>query len=166
MIFHLNQFFAFVGPKGQPLFVFVGEGHKEELFLYTKIALKYFKSQKQISNDPIPLKLSKHILPMNKGNLFFPGKISVFTAKTGEHLVVSDTGNNRILVMEKNGKVKHVVGGYSPGFKDGNFEIARFNAPQGVCVLNEDIYVADNENHAIRKVKFFMKNFKNSLHYI
>lgn len=142
----------FLGPKGQPLFVFVGEGHKEELFLYTKIALKYFKSLKQISNEPIPLKLSKHILPMHKGDLLFPGKISAFTTQSGEQLVVSDTGNNRILVMQKNGKVEHVIGGYSPGFKDGNFETARFNAPQGVCVLNENIFVADNENHAIRKV--------------
>lgn len=151
----LNKaYFLILGPKGQPLFVFVGEGHKEELFLYTKIALKHFKSLKQISNDPIPLKLSKHILPMNKGNLLFPGKINAFMNQSREHLVISDTGNNRILVMDKDGKVKHVIGGYSPGFKDGNFENARFNAPQGVCVLNEDIYVADNENHAIRKVSY------------
>lgn len=89
---------------------------------------------------------------MNKGSLLFPGKIHSFKMDAGEKLVVSDTGNNRILVMGKDGKVEHVVGGYSPGFKDGDFETARFNAPQGVCVLKDDVFVADNENHAIRKV--------------
>lgn len=130
----------------------MGEGHKDELFLYTKVALKHFKSLKQISSDSIPLKLSQHILPMNKGSLLFPGKVHAFKTESGEKLVVSDTGNNRILIMESSGKVEHVVGGYSPGFKDGNFETARFNAPQGICVLNDAVFVADNENHAIRKV--------------
>ncbi|XP_058804841.1 NHL repeat-containing protein 2 [Phymastichus coffea] len=141
-----------LGPKGQPLFVFVGEGHKDELFLYTKIAVKYFKSLKQICNDPIPLKLAQHILPMNKGSLLFPGKVHAFKAESGEKLVVSDTGNNRILIMGKDGKVEHVVGGYSPGFRDDNFEAARFNAPQGICVLKDVVFVADNENHTIRKI--------------
>ncbi|XP_014203880.1 NHL repeat-containing protein 2 [Copidosoma floridanum] len=141
-----------LGPKGQPLFVLVGEGHRKELFLYTKVALKYFKSQKQISSETIPIKLAQHILPMNRGSLLFPGKLHVFKSGLEEKLVVSDSGNNRILVMEKNGKVEYVIGGYSPGFKDGSFENARFNAPQGICVLNDDIFVADNENHAIRKI--------------
>ena len=107
---------------------------------------------KQISNETIPLKLAQHILPMNKGSLLFPGKIHAFKTESEEKLVVSDTGNNRILIMGKNGKVENVIGGYSPGFKDGDFETARFNAPQGVCVLNDNVFVADNENHAIRKV--------------
>jgi hypothetical protein len=141
-----------LGPKGQPIFVLVGEGHKDELFLYTKVALKYFTSLKQISKESIPLRLAQHILPVNQGSLCFPGKIHVFKMQSGEKLVISDTGNNRIIVMEKDGKVEHTVGGYSPGFKNGNFETARFNAPQGVCVFNNDIFVADNENHAIRKV--------------
>ncbi|XP_011498038.1 PREDICTED: NHL repeat-containing protein 2 [Ceratosolen solmsi marchali] len=141
-----------LGPKGQPLFVLVGEGHKEELFLYTKVALKYFMSLKQISKEIIPLKLAQHILPMHKGSLLFPGKIHTFQDEFGEKLVISDTGNNRILVMEKDGKVEHVIGGYSPGFQNGDFETARFNAPQGVCAFNNNIFVADNENHAIRQI--------------
>jgi hypothetical protein len=36
---------------------------------------------------------------------------------------------------------------------DGDLQKARFNAPQGVCFLNENIlFVADTDNHAIRKI--------------
>lgn len=82
----------------------------------------------------------------------FPGKIHAFVWDSEEKLAISDTGNNRILIMKNDGRVDHVIGGYSPGFKDGNFETAKFNAPQGVCSFEENIFVADNENHAVRKV--------------
>lgn len=143
----------FLGPKGQPLFVLVGEGHRNELFLYTKVALAYFKSLNQISEHSLPIKLSQHLLSISKDTLLFPGKIHLTKTKNGERIVVSDTGNNRILIMDSRGKVEHVVGGYSPAFKDGDFDTARFNAPQGICSLGDEIFVADTENHAIRKVK-------------
>ncbi|KAJ8682744.1 hypothetical protein QAD02_018536 [Eretmocerus hayati] len=146
-----------LGPKGQVLFVLVGEGHRDELFLYTKVALNYFKSLNQISDKTIPLKPAQHILPMNKSSLLFPGKVHSFNSNSSEKLVVSDTGNNRILVMNTDGKVQNVIGGYSSGFQDGDFQTARFNAPQGVCTLGNDIFVADNENHAIRKINLETK---------
>ena len=123
------------------------------------MALKYFKALNEISKETIPLKPAQHILPMNKGSLLFPGKVHVFKTETGEKLIVSDTGNNRILVMDNTGIVEHVIGGYTPGFKDGNFETSRFNAPQGICTLNNDIFVADTENHAIRKVSNTLKQY-------
>ncbi|XP_076295018.1 NHL repeat-containing protein 2 [Lasioglossum baleicum] len=142
-----------IGPRGEPLAVFVGEGHKEELLLYTSIALTYFKSLRQISNSNLPLQLAKHLLP-SRGNktLLFPSKVETFRKEQGECLVISDTGNNRILVADVTGNVEHVIGGPDAGFRDGNLEDARFNAPQGVCIFGSTIYVADNENHAIRKI--------------
>ncbi|XP_034937699.1 NHL repeat-containing protein 2 [Chelonus insularis] len=145
-----------LGPKAQPLVVLVGEGHREELFLYTKVALSYFKSLDQISKHDLPLKPAQHLLPISRDVLLFPGKVTTFGESYGERIVVSDTGNNRILVMKYDGSVEDVIGGYSPGFKDGNYNEARFNAPQGVCVLEDSIYVADTENHAIRQIN--MKN--------
>ena len=46
------------------------------------------------------------------------------------------------------------VGGvYGCGDKDGTFTDCSFNSPQGVCWRTEDeLYVADTENHTIRKV--------------
>lgn len=122
------------------------------MFMYIKVALEYFNSLKEISNRGLPLKPAQHLLPISKDVLLFPGKVHTYESQSGPRLVVSDTGNNRILVMTPEGVVEHVVGGYAPGFKDGSFNEARFNAPQGACVFDRMIYVADNENHAIRKV--------------
>lgn len=141
-----------LGPRGQPLVVLAGEGHREELFLYTKIALDYFTSLKEISHHDLPIAPAIHLLPTSTSLLCFPSKIEVYTFENGEKLIVSDTGNNRILITDVHGNIDHIIGGYDPGFKDGDFKKVKFHAPQGICVLNEAIYVADNENHAIRKI--------------
>ncbi|XP_043265998.1 NHL repeat-containing protein 2 isoform X1 [Colletes gigas] len=147
-----------IGPSGEPLAVFVGEGHRKEMLLYANVALTYFKSLKQISKKDLPLQLARHLLPTGgKENLLFPGKVEVFQSEQGESLMISDTGNNRILVTDVTGNVKYIIGSSNSGFRDGDFENAMFNAPQGVCVLGDFIYVADNENHAIRKIDLIKK---------
>lgn len=90
---------------------------------------------------------------MPKTNLSYPGKVC--TDKSGKRLIVSDTGHHRILVMSSEGVTHHVIGGSSSGFKDGSFNEALFHAPQGVAMKDEIIFVADMENHAIRKVRLF-----------
>lgn len=97
-------------------------------------------------------------MPISKDILLFPGKVTSFSTPAGDKIVISDTGNNRILISNLDGKVENVIGGYSPAFKDGNYEEARFNAPQGICVHGDVIYVADNENHAIRKIDMNKKH--------
>ncbi|KYQ53970.1 NHL repeat-containing protein 2 [Trachymyrmex zeteki] len=147
-----------LGPNGQPLAVFMGENHKDEILLYTKIAIAYFKTSKQISNHDLPLKLAHHLLPsFSKDHLLFPGKLTVLQLEQETKLVISDSGNNRIVITNEHGRVEHVIGGCNQGFKDGDFKNARFNSPQGVCVLNNIIYVADNNNHAIRKIDLASK---------
>ncbi|XP_018341399.1 PREDICTED: NHL repeat-containing protein 2 isoform X2 [Trachymyrmex septentrionalis] len=146
-----------LGPNGQPLAVFVGENHKDEILLYTKIAISYFKSLKQMSNHGLPLKPAHHLLPSSKDGLLFPGKLTVLQLEQQTKLVISDSGNNRIVITNEHGRVEHVIGGCNQGFKDGDFKNARFNSPQGVCVLNNVIYVADNNNHAIRKINLAKK---------
>ncbi|XP_078053346.1 NHL repeat-containing protein 2 isoform X2 [Augochlora pura] len=147
-----------IGPTGVPFAVFVGEGHRDELLAYATVALRYFKSLRQISNSNLPLQLAKHLLPTRENEtLLFPSKIKSFCNEQGECLVISDTGNNRILVTDVTGNVEYVIGGPNPGFCNGNLENARFNAPQGVCLLGAVIYVADNGNHAIRKIDLVEK---------
>jgi len=121
--------------------------------LYAKVAIAYFKSLNQISNHDLPLKPAHHLLPSSKDGLLFPGKLTIFLSEKRMNLVISDSGNNRIIVTSEHGEVEHVIGGYNQGFKDGDFKNARFNSPQGVCVHDNIIYVADNNNHAIRKVR-------------
>ncbi|KAK2507589.1 hypothetical protein MC885_018804 [Smutsia gigantea] len=137
-----------LGPRGNMLFSLIGEGHKDKLFLYTSIALKYYKDRGQIRDNKIGIKLYKDSLPPSP--LLFPGKV------TEDHifnrLVIADTGHHRILVVGKNGQIQYSIGGPNPGRKDGIFSESSFNSPQGVAIMNNTIYVADTENHLIRKI--------------
>ncbi|XP_016067646.1 PREDICTED: NHL repeat-containing protein 2 isoform X1 [Miniopterus natalensis] len=137
-----------LGPRGNMLFSLIGEGHKDKLFLYTSIALKYYKDRGQIRDNKIGIKLYKDSLPPSP--LLFPGKITV--DPVSKRLVVADTGHHRILVIGKNGEIQHSIGGPNPGRNDGIFSESTFNSPQGVAIMNNIIYVADTENHLIRKI--------------
>ncbi|KAH0506982.1 NHL repeat-containing protein 2 [Microtus ochrogaster] len=137
-----------LGPRGNMLFSLIGEGHKDKLFSYTSIALKYYKDRGQIRDGKVGIKLFKESLPPSP--LLFPGKVASDHA-TGR-LVVADTGHHRILVIQKNGQIQYSIGGPNPGRKDGMFSESSFNSPQGVAIVNNAIYVADTENHLIRKI--------------
>ncbi len=82
--------------------------------------------------------------------LSFPGKVAWDDA--AGRLVISDSNNDRVLVADIDGHVSLVVGGSEAGFTDGSAAEARFNQPQGVAIDGDAIYVADNENHAIRRI--------------
>lgn len=47
------------------------------------------------------------------------------------------------------------VTGPESGRKDGDLSVASFNSPQGVAIKGSMIYVADTDNHLIRKVVAF-----------
>lgn len=96
-----------VGPRGNMLFTLVGEGHKDKLFLFTSIALKYYREQGQINANKIRAQLYRDYLPPSP--LLFPGKITV--DNSGDRLVIADTGHHRIVVVRKNGQILHTVGG-------------------------------------------------------
>ncbi|XP_043841386.1 NHL repeat-containing protein 2 [Dromiciops gliroides] len=137
-----------LGPRGNILFSLVGEGHREKLFLFTSMALKYYKDRGQIKDNKIGIKLYRDSLPPS--SLLFPGKVTV--DDVSHRLVIADTGHHRILVVRKNGQIQHSIGGPNSGRKDGTFLESTFNSPQGVAIKNNIIYVADTENHLIRKI--------------
>lgn len=82
--------------------------------------------------------------------LSFPGKVAWDDASG--RLVISDSNNDRIIVSDINGNVSRVIGGSQAGFSDGSAEEATFNQPQGVTVYGGHVFVADNENHAVRRI--------------
>uniref|UniRef100_A0A8C5LIU1 NHL repeat-containing protein 2 n=1 Tax=Jaculus jaculus TaxID=51337 RepID=A0A8C5LIU1_JACJA len=137
-----------LGPRGNMLFSLIGEGHKDKLFLYTSVALKYYRDKGQIRDHEIAIQLYRDSLPPSP--LLFPGKVTVDPVTN--RLVIADTGHHRILVIWKSGQIQHSIGGPNPGRKDGIFSESSFNSPQGVAMMNNMIYVADTENHLIRKI--------------
>ncbi|WP_445241813.1 thioredoxin-like domain-containing protein [Microcoleus vaginatus] len=81
---------------------------------------------------------------------------SVIQNLVGSCLFIADSGHNRIVVSTLEGEVLHVIGSGQPGLTDGDFEEAEFFAPQGMAFDAESqiLYVADTENHALRKIDF------------
>lgn len=170
-----------LGPRGNPIFVMMGEGHSQRLDRYVKAALKFYQAKGEIKPHVIALNPASELLKSSL--LKFPGKVatrqlrsvpisniesgcsdsgdqpSAPTKFVGTELyAVSDSGNNRILVFQENGQIIEKIGGKEPGFADGNFKDARFNSPQGVSFFgNDTIYVADTENHAIREINLTTK---------
>ncbi|MBL6963918.1 MAG: T9SS type A sorting domain-containing protein [Bacteroidetes bacterium] len=71
---------------------------------------------------------------------------------------ISEQGNSIItMILASNDEVRIRVGGVGlPSFMDGSGTISRFNHPGGIAVgPNDEIYVADIDNHAIRKISAF-----------
>ncbi|KAK3589870.1 hypothetical protein CHS0354_015896 [Potamilus streckersoni] len=139
--------FIIVGPSQQFLYTLVGEGHRERLFDFIRIALEYYKEKGDISDHSLPVKPEIE----NLQPLHFPGKIC--TSSDGKTIAVADTGHNRILLLDKNGIVMDCIGGPDRGYIDGGYTECRLNSPQGLVFDGEVLYVADTDNHAIRKVE-------------
>lgn len=151
-----------LGPRGNPLFVFMGEGHSKILEKYVGGAMDFYRSSGALKSHSLPISSSSDLIMTS--NLKFPGKIACskqFVDNTSEEApddtkelyAISDSGNHRILLIEPSGRVLEKIGGKLSGFEDGTFEEARFNSPQGVTFYKSDIiYVADTENHAIREI--------------
>lgn len=143
-----------LGPNKKPLFVLMGEGHGVLLQKYVAATLKFYG--KEIKTHSLPIRPSMEML---KGQLLcFPAKV---TCNRAGLMAISDSGNHRILMVSQSGNIVEEIGGREAGFKDGSFRECRFNSPQGLCFFGEDdtiIFVADTENHAIRRVNLREKS--------
>ncbi|KAG1954920.1 NHL repeat-containing protein 2 [Pimephales promelas] len=137
-----------LGPRGNLLFSLVGEGHRERLFLFTAAALKHYREQGLLKDHGVGISLYRDSLPPSI--LSFPGKIAM--DPSSKRLAIADTGHHRVLVVSSTGQVLHSVGGPSSGRRDGNLSEAQFSSPQGVFIKGDTVYVADSENHLIRKI--------------
>jgi DNA-binding beta-propeller fold protein YncE len=81
--------------------------------------------------------------------LAFPSGLAV-----GEnHLYVADTGHHRILECTHSGRVLREFGTGHGDLVDGPAEDAAFRQPHGLCLVREQLYVADTGNHALRRIR-------------
>ena len=139
---------AIVDPNGTIVYKQSGEGQKEAISDVVDILLQRHKEKGTLAKNP-PLVQKTKQKPSN--TLSFPGKIAI--SKSGK-LAISDSNHNRILITDILGKVLCVVGDGTAGLVDGNIESAKFFRPQGVAWMDDVLFVADTENHAIRKIAF------------
>ncbi|KAF2368248.1 Thioredoxin-like fold [Trinorchestia longiramus] len=139
-----------LGPACEPVFAFVGETHGEELRLGVEYLLNHHQHAGVLSSTPpLPLAPSQQVRDESTV-LRYPGGVTAFG---GDDLLITDTAHHRLVLTTVTGRVKEVIGSGERGFRDGDMSSAQFSSPQGSVVSAEGvIYVADTENHAIRKV--------------
>ncbi|GAB1607602.1 NHL repeat-containing protein 2-like [Argonauta hians] len=180
--------FVVLGPNGEYLRSFAGEGNRQKLLEFIEVTLEYFRGTGHVKPHSLPIRLEKnravngsgkdytdnggdirdgigssssssssggdgHAEDEDKDVLRFPGKLCVDTAEGRSMLYISDSGHHRILGCDlATGIVKTVIGGPEKGFQDGTFQTARFNNPQGLAIIQQTLYVADCDNHSVRKI--------------
>jgi sugar lactone lactonase YvrE len=108
----------------------------------------HFEREGMLDRRPMRLALERD--KENPRALSFPGK--VLADEEEQSLFIADTNHNRILVAAlDDGQILDVIGGGEAGLADGSFEEARFRHPQGMARDGDYLYIADTENHAIRR---------------
>ncbi len=140
----------FVDPLGRVVAKHEGELHYPQLGEVVSRMIAEYRANGQFG-DRTPLPLQPE--PAPQGLLAFPGKVAVDPAN--RRLAVSDSGHHRVLVAELDdplhARIARTIGSGEPGLSDGT-SAARFDVPRGLALDGETLYVADAENHAIRKV--------------
>ncbi len=137
-----------IDPQGNLIAGHSGEITFEALDAFFQRAIPYYKKKKLLDTTPLQFALLAHRAP--KTSLRFPGK--VLADGEGGRLFITDSNHNRIVVTDLQGKVQTVIGSGKQGSADGDFERASFHHPQGCALRGDVLYVADTENHMIRKV--------------
>jgi DNA-binding beta-propeller fold protein YncE len=138
-----------IDPAGKLVGYFSGEGVYDPFDALIAKVIAVFDAKGQIDRRPLQLKLERQRVP--ESLLAFPGKVLADDAS--KRLFVADSNHNRIVVLSlPNATVTDVVGNGEEGMQDGSFEQATFNHPQGMALDGSFLYVADTENHAIRRL--------------
>ena len=136
----------FINPSGNVIGKHEGEMSFDAFDNLMTQMVSEFDSQGILTHQP----KSTSYVPPSRTPLSFPGK--VLADDIGDRLFIADTNHNRIVVTSLNGSVITVIGSGAEGLADGDFASCSFNHPQGMSLDSEILYVADTENHAIRKI--------------
>lgn len=144
-----------INPHGNIVKTYVGENEVEKLKADVKKLISKYKFE--VNREPLPLLLEKYNTIGNV--LSFPSKLEYapdFKYKTRQlpAIFISNSGQNNIVVSSLSGEMIVKIGSGQKGLEDGSFDVASFNAPQGMAYKNGKLYVADFGNNAIREIDF------------
>lgn len=137
-----------VRPDGYVLGHLSGEGHQEVLERVIDELIAEARSQGTLNETPLHLALEKD--RHASGALSFPGK--VLAHAPAQRLFIADSNNNRIVIADLDGNVLDIAGSGALGKADGDFNVATFHHPQGMALDGNILYVADTENHLLRRL--------------
>jgi thiol-disulfide isomerase/thioredoxin len=137
-----------IDPDGYAIWANAGEIPYEELQAVLRKAVTFYKRKGTLDDRKVYFDLVE--LTAKPTPLRFPGK--VIADDRGERLFISDSNHNRIVVAKPDGTLLSVIGSGDVGSDDGDYAAASFNHPQGLAYRDETLWVADTENHLIRRI--------------
>ena len=137
---------VFVDPENRVIARHEGEINPEAAKRLIEEMIQEFDAENLLNHQP--LHFTRETAP--QAIMAFPGKLAVDAS--ANRLVVSDSAHHRLLEMDLAGKIRQVIGNGEAGKANGSFARAQFNRPQGVTLDGDILYVADTENHMIRRV--------------
>lgn len=143
--------FVLINPKGIVEATYSGEGNRNTMERDIKRLQEKYEGRINTAKLPLALEQDKQ----KPGALSFPGKIAYTPDLNGKPaLFVSDSGHQRIVVMNLQGGIIDSIGSGKTGGVDGDFASASFNTPQGMVFVNNVLYIADTNNHLLRSADF------------
>ncbi|NQT15876.1 MAG: redoxin domain-containing protein [Planctomycetes bacterium] len=137
-----------IDPQGMAVWGKSGESTFEDVDVVLRKAIPYYRKKKLLDEKPIRFDLEAARAP--KTPLRFPGKI--LADEPSDRLFIADSNHARIVVTRLDGTLVETIGAGTIGRADGDYETAQFSSPQGMALDGNTLYVADTENHLIRKV--------------
>lgn len=135
-----------IDPRGTVVYKQSGEGQGEMIEDMVEVLLDKHEKSRTLAKEPLTISSNPTKDP---SVLSFPGKLAISDGM----MAISDSNHNRVVIADLSGKIRQIIGG-KRGFRDGGFSESMFFRPQGVAWKDGFLYVADTENHAIRKVDF------------
>jgi len=141
---------AVIDPEGNLVARNSGEIDFETLDGFFKKVLPYYRANNLMKPSPPPLTGVAAGQPEPDTALRYPGK--VLADEKSNRLFISDSNHNRIVVAQLDGTLIDTIGSGQIGAADGGYAEASFDHPQGLALDRDMLYVADTENHLLRKV--------------
>jgi DNA-binding beta-propeller fold protein YncE len=138
----------FIDPSGNVIGKHEGEIRFELLDQLVAQMIAEFDRKGLLVHQPLPTRLEKSL--ERASPLLFPGKVLADPA--GGRLFLADSGHNVVRVADLDGMIRATIGAGAAGLRDGGYAEAQLNAPQGMALDGEVLYLADLENHAIRRI--------------
>ena len=136
----------FIDPQGNVIGKHEGEMSFDQFDGLISQMVAEFEKDGTLNRNPFPSTFRES----EDTQLSFPGK--VLSDGSSNRLFIADTNHNRIVVSSLDGDLMQIFGTGQEALIDGSAHASAFNHPQGMTLDREILYVADTENHAIRKV--------------
>jgi len=141
-----------IDPFGRQVGARPGEVSADFLTPILENVLRRAEEAGPLTRRPLPLRPERAAEPDRP--LAFPA--GVLAAEDGS-LFIADTNHHRIIWAKiaedgRRAEVLALIGSGEAGLRDGDFRGAAFRRPHGLALAGDQLFVADTDNHAVRRV--------------